>query len=120
MQEQEHLLSVPGNVGKESKGVAFGLEGNLAFPIILGGLVGFIVFQAMVSETQAPFGLILLIAATPGFMAFVIVFLFFKGKPPHYLIDLLAETFASSAIERAPKQPEHPEQTTRQAMAKKG
>ena len=109
MREEERLLSVPGNVGRESRGVAFGLQGNLAFPVLGGVFVGFFLFQVLVDEAQLPFGLILLVSALPAFLAFAFVMFFFQGKPPHYLGDLIADALSKSVVERANRQPEHPE-----------
>jgi hypothetical protein len=114
MDEPERLLSVPGNIGKESKGVAFGLQGNLAFPVIGGFFVGVGIFMVCVNEGQLPLWAILLIAALPAFVTFAVVMFFFQGKPPHYLGDLIAELMGiEPVIERAARQPEHPRETAR-------
>jgi len=115
MEPQEHLLSVSGNVGKESRGVAFGLQGNLAFPVIGGVFVGFLLFQVLIDEAQLPFGLILLVSALPAFLVFAFVMFFFQGKPPHYLGDLIADALSESVVERSSRQPEHPELLARKA-----
>ena len=113
MDEPERLLSVPGNIGKESKGVAFGLQGNLAFPVIGGFFVGVGIFMVCVNEGQLPLWAILLISALPAFATFAFVMFFFQGKPPHYLGDLIAETLGEPVIQRAQAQPEHPRETAR-------
>lgn len=119
MDEPERLLSVPGNIGKESKGVAFGLQGNLAFPVLGGFFVGVLVFQVLVNEAALPFGVILLVSALPAFVAFAFVMVFFQNKPPHYLGDLIAGALGEPVIQRAGRQPEHPRETTRKVAQKR-
>lgn len=119
MDDQERLLSVPGNVGKESKGVAFGLQSNLAFPVLGGFFVGVFLFQVLVNDAALPFGVILLISALPAFFTFAFVMFFFQGKPPHYLGDLIAGVLSEPVIARAGRQPEHPEETARKAAQKR-
>jgi hypothetical protein len=99
--------------------MAFGLQGNLAFPVIGGVFVGFFLFQVLVDEAQLPFGLILLISALPAFLVFAFVVFFFQGKPPHYLGDLIAEVLSENVVERAQRQPEHPEVLARRAAQTK-
>jgi hypothetical protein len=119
MDEPERLLSVPGNIGKESKGVAFGLQGNLAFPVVGGFFVGVFIFQVRVNEAALPFGLILLLSALPAFFAFAFVMFFFQGKPPHYLGDLIASVLGEPVIQRAGRQPECPRETARKTAQKR-
>jgi glucose dehydrogenase len=119
MDEPERLLSVPGNIGKESKGVAFGLQGNLAFPVLGGFFAGVAIFMVAVNEAALPLWAILLISALPAFAIFACVMFFFQGKPPHYLGDLIAETLGEPVIQRAGRQPEHPRETARKTAQKR-
>jgi hypothetical protein len=119
MDEPERLLSVPGNIGKESKGVAFGLQGNLAFPVLGGFFAGVAILMVAVNEAALPLWAILLISALPAFVVFAVVMFFFQNKPPHYLGDLIAETLGEPVIQRAEAQPEHPRETARKTAQKR-
>jgi hypothetical protein len=119
MDEPERLLSVPGHIGKESKGVAFGLQGNLAFPVLGGFFVGVFIFQVLANEAVLPFGLMLLASALPAFFAFAFVMFFFQGKPPHYLGDLIADALGEPVITRLERQPEHPREIARKIAQKR-
>jgi hypothetical protein len=113
MDEAERLLSVPGIIGKESKGVAFGLQGNLAFPVLGGVLIGLGIMIVAINEASLPLWAIILISALPAFVTFAFVMFFFQNKPPHYLGDLIAETLGEPVIQRADRQPEHPREIAR-------
>jgi hypothetical protein len=119
MDEPERLLSVPGNIGKESKGVAFGLQGNLAFPVLGGILIGLGIMIVAINDASLPLWAIILISALPAFLAFTVVMFFFQGKPPHYLGDLFAATFGEPVIQRAERQPEHPREVARKIAQKR-
>ena len=111
MDEPERLLFVPGNIGKQSKGVAFGLQGNLAFPVLGGVMLGIGIFIVALNEADWPFGVTVLVSALPALLTFGFVWFFFQGKPPHYLGDKVSGILTDPVVRRSPGQPEHPRLT---------
>lgn len=115
------LVSVDTNSADDSKGIAFGLSGNLFLPVIAAGVVS-IVLVTLLLWSQA-FGIVgsVLFGAQPFALTLLLVTTFFQGKPPHYAGDWFESLTSDGSFVRHPyAQPSHPmEKALKQAARRK-
>lgn len=103
------LVSVDTNSADDSKGIAFGLSGNLFMPVIAGGVAS-VVLVTVLLWSQA-FGIVgsVVIGAIPFALTLLIVTTFFQNKPPHHARDWFESLTADGSFARHPYgQPLHP------------
>ena len=106
--EQAPLKSVSTNNARDSRGWAFGLEGNQFLPVVIAGVVslglGTVCMLTRTLGILSSFGFIL----TPPALVYAYFALFRRGKPAHSDIDLLVGLLMSDAWGRGESQPVHP------------
>ena len=103
------LVSVDTNSADDSKGIAFGLSGNLFLPVIASGVVS-IVLVTILLWSQA-FGIVgsVVFGALPFALTLLLVTTFFQGKPPHYAGDWFESLTSDGCFVRhSYGQPMHP------------
>ena len=106
---EEPLVSVDTNSADDSKGIAFGLSGNLFMPVIAGGVAS-VVLVTVLLWSQA-FGIVgsVVVGALPFALTLLIVTTFFQNKPPHYARDWFESLTSDGSFVRHPYgQPLHP------------
>ena len=97
------------NSGDDSKGMAFGLSGDLFLPILIGIVVSIMAFTIVMMTECLPLGTGFMVSSAPSFLAVAYVMLFRHNKPPHYDIDLFENVvMASDGIQRKNPQPLSP------------
>jgi len=106
--ESEGLIRSETNFGGESKGVAYGLQGNLFLPVVFAALLSTMTMSGLVMmgsvSIPAAFG----IAAIPFVATLLFVIVFLNDKPPHYLGDVWDSWLSDGCLSRYPAQPKHP------------
>ena len=92
----------------DSRGVAFGLQGNLYFPVVMAGVVSIAIFTALLVNTSFPVPKAFAVAAIPFAATLLFVLLFINGKKPHYAADIFASLTTDGSFGRPFGQPKHP------------
>lgn len=76
------------NSADDSKGVVWGLDGNLFTPLLAAAVGSFcLVFLGI--ALKFPLMLVLLIGGAPTPLTYLYLYLFVSNKPPHYREDLV-------------------------------
>lgn len=99
---EEPLVSVDTNSADDSKGIAFGLSGNLFMPVIAGGVAS-VVLVTVLLWSQA-FGIVgsVVVGTLPFALTLLIVTTFFQNKPPHYARDWFESLTSDGSFVRHP------------------
>lgn len=106
--QHDPLLRVSSNSATDSRGIAFGLQGNLYFPVVIAGLVSIGIFTALLLNTPYPIPKALVVAAIPFAATLLFVLLLINGKKPHYASDLFVSLTTDGSFGRPFGQPKHP------------
>jgi hypothetical protein len=106
--DQTTLRQERTNNARDSKGWAFGLEGDQFLPVVIVGMaslgLGTILMMTRVLGVLQSFLFILV----PPAAVYLYFALFRKGKPAHTDIDFLIGLFMTEEWGRGEKQPVHP------------
>lgn len=103
------LTVVETNSADDSKGIAFGLSGNLFLPVVAAGLVSVGMISVLLWKQAAPVPVAVLAGSIPFAVTLGIVVLFFQNKPPHHAADFLESLTTDESFGRHPgSQPIHP------------
>lgn len=92
----------------DSKGVAFGLQGNLYLPVVVAAVVSVGLFTVLLVNTSMPVPKAFAVASAPFAVTLLFVMLFLNGKRPHYAADLFASLTSDGGFSRPFVQPQHP------------
>ena len=101
-------MRVSSNSANDSRGIAFGLQGNLYFPVVMAGIVSIAIFTMLLLKTAYPVPKAFAVAAVPFAATLLFVMLFINGKKPHYASDLFASLTTDGSFGRPFGQPQHP------------
>lgn len=104
----------------DSRGVAFGLQGNLYFPVVIAAVISIGIFTLLLVKTNYPVPKAFAIAAVPFAATLVFVMLLMNGKKPHYASDLFASLTTDGSFGRPFGQPKHPVIKATEKAAKGG
>jgi hypothetical protein len=106
--EPTPLKSVPTNNARDSKGWAFGLEGNQFLPVVIVGVASLgLGTVCMLTRTLGIFASFAFIV-TPPALVYAYFALFRRGKPAHSDVDYLVGLLMPDAWGRGEKQPLYP------------
>ncbi|MES2704985.1 MAG: hypothetical protein V4726_00120 [Verrucomicrobiota bacterium] len=103
------LTVVETNSADDSKGIAFGLSGNLFLPVAASAVVslGLVTILLWKHATSVPVAIFA--GSVPLLATLAIVIGFFQNRPPHYAADLLESLTTDESFVRHPfAQPPHP------------
>jgi hypothetical protein len=107
--ESEALVTIDTNSADDSRGVAFGLSGNLYIPVVAGGLASVMVLTSLLWSHSSSIGMAFVWASLPFGITLGVVKFLFQDKPPHYASDLFETMIGSNCFARHPYgQPTHP------------
>ncbi len=104
----------------DSRGIAFGLQGNLYLPVVVAGLVSIGVFTALLLNTAYPVPKAFAVATIPFGATLLFVLLLINGKKPHYAADLFASLTTDGSFGRPFGQPKHPVMAAMEKAEKNG
>jgi hypothetical protein len=116
--QHDPLLRVLSNSAFDSRGIAFGLQGNLYFPVVISGLFSIGIFTLLLLKTGYPVPKALGIAAIPFAATLIFILLLLNGKKPHYASDLFLSFTSDGSFGRPFGQPKHPVIRSAEAAAK--
>ena len=88
--------------------MAFGLQGNLYFPVVIAAVISIGIFTMLLLKTAYPVPKAFAVAALPFAATLLFVMLFINGKKPHYAADLFASMTTDGSFGRPFGQPKHP------------
>lgn len=115
----EKLETVDTNSADDSKGIAFGLSGNLFLPVVLSGLLSILILTQLVWAKTFSMPVAFLLSAIPFAVTLATVLYFFQGKRPHYASDLFQTWAGNNCFSRHPyNQKEHPRKRADKALSK--
>lgn len=107
--DKDNLVVIDTNSADDSKGVAFGLSGNLYMPVVFGTLLSVALLTALLWMKTMPMPMTILVSAVPFAVTLMVVKAFFQDKPPHYASDLYEAKVGNNCFSRHPYgQPKHP------------
>lgn len=89
------------NSGDDSRGRAFGLEGNLYLPVVVAALIALAVFAVLALGLHLPYPLAGLPAGIPLTAVLAWVLLFRQGKPAGYDRDWLQDRLGDRHFSRS-------------------
>lgn len=101
-------MRVSSNSAMDSRGVAFGLQGNLYFPVVIAAVISIGIFTMLLLKTAYPVPKAFAVAAVPFAATLLFVMLFINGKKPHYASDLFGSLTTDGSFGRPFAQPKHP------------
>lgn len=103
------LTVIDTNSADDSKGIAFGLSGNLFLPVAASAVVSLGLITLLLWKHAASVPIAVLAGIVPLAATLAVVLGFFQNKPPHYAADLLESFTTDEAFVRhASAQPIHP------------
>lgn len=103
------LTHIETNSADDSKGIAFGLSGNLFLPVVAAALVSMGLVSILLWKHTVSVPMALLAGSIPLAATLAIVIGFFQNKPPHHATDLLESLTTDESFVRHPfSQPPHP------------
>lgn len=118
--QEDRLVSVDTNSADDSRGIAFGLQGNLYLPVALAAMVSIGSCTLLIYSSPYSIPVAIAIGAMPFVLTLLLVLTFFNGKPPHFAGDWLESLGGPGNFRRVPQgQPTHPEQRLAAAKARK-
>ena len=117
--EGEKLLRTETNSSDDSKGVAFGLQGNLFIPVVASGVVSVIMLTLLITGSGMSIPNAMGIAAIPFVLTLIVVMVFLNDKPPHYLADWWDTIISDGSFARHTYHPPHPLDAAKEIAAKR-
>lgn len=106
---QPELWTSRTNSADDSRGLAFGLEGDLFIPVVIGAAAGAMLFSTLIMMTRYDMLTIGVWSFLPCAVSIAYVMLFRHGKPKHYDMDLFEESVTGGdGWQRLEYQPKHP------------
>jgi hypothetical protein len=109
MAEEADLWVSRTNSADDSRGMAFGLSGDLFIPVVLGAFISVTMFTCIVmfEWLSIQTGLVWSLLPVGGAIGYVLAFR--HNKPPHYDVDLFEDlVVGEDGAQRRPRQPLSP------------
>jgi nitrate/nitrite transporter NarK len=99
---EQELIQVNTNSADDSKGVAFGLSGNLFLFVIGGAIISGLLMTIFIAFMKMEIMIAGILSAIPLALATAYAIFFLQGKPPHYKDDLFLSIVGMDFVSPAP------------------
>lgn len=107
--DKENLVVIDTNSADDSRGVAFGLTGNLYMPVVVGALISVAMLTALLWQHSMSLPMTFAVSCMPFAITLMVIKTFFQDKPPHFASDMFEAKVGNNCFSRHPYgQPKHP------------